>query len=582
MSVGSHIYGQYQKSLQIEFSDAKAAISAQVQAEISYTDSISFISSLNKNIINLWANGYLTSNIDNIISTDSSITANVYIGEQYLFGDIKISDYNMAIIESAGLKNVRWKGKKISPVIIGEYAELLLTYMENNGYPFAKVSIDSTEFDNGKLSGILNLDRKSYVPFDSIRIIGDVNIRRTYINKLLNITKGDPYSRQKIDAITKSINELSFIQLDSTPRIKFEDKKAQVLLYLKHKKASRFDFIIGVLPTGSGAEKKFTITGDFTAEMQNALGHGEYIYARFNRLKPKTQELSLKFNYPYIFNLPLGIDTRFELFQSTTEFTDLVSDIGIIYQFDEISTLKASWTKKSSRLVEIDTNSIIMQKKLPAKLDVSFDGGALEYVFRNVDYRFNPSKGLEVKLNGALGLRRIIKNPTIEGLHTDNLDFILAYDSLKLNSLQTELSISAFAYIPTFKIGTIKIGINGGIQYNEEQLYDNQLYRLGGNKQLRGFDEQSILTDKYLVSTFEFRLLLDRNSYLSFPFIDYGVLHSKVDDSSNWDTAIGLGIGINFSTVSGIFNVAFATGRRLDNSFDFNNTKIHFGYVNLF
>ena len=120
------------------------------------------------------------------------------------------------------------------------------------------------------------------------------------------------------------------------------------------------------------------------------------------------------------------------------------------------------------------------------------------------------------------------------------------------------------------------------MQYNAKQLFDNELHRIGGNRLLRGFDEQSILTDKYLVSTAEFRLLLDRNSYISFPFIDYGITHVKDGEEQIWDSAISFGMGINFATPAGIFNVSFAAGKRLGNPLDFGNTKLHFGYVSLF
>jgi hemolysin activation/secretion protein len=55
-----------------------------------------------------------------------------------------------------------------------------------------------------------------------------------------------------------------------------------------------------------------------------------------------------------------------------------------------------------------------------------------------------------------------------------------------------------------------------------------------------------------------------------------------VDSQPIWDTAIGLGLGLNFATKAGIFNVSFAAGSRLNNPIDFNNTKVHFGFISLF
>lgn len=543
-------------------------------------DSIAFVGLLQADIIDLWGMGHVLANVDTIFVRDSSFHAEVYIGEKFRYGDIHVSKEDIAIVSAAGLKNVRWKDKVISIDRIKEYSESLLTYLEDHGYPFASVQLDSTTITDGVIDSKLVLSKNRYVPFDSIKVIGELDLRKSYLTRYLNIKANKPYSRTRVREIEKRINDLTFVTLDSTPIIKFANTLAEVQLFLKPKKASRFDFIIGVLPNTENGERKFSIIGEFTGEMYNKLGQGEYIYANVQS-RPETRVLELRFNYPYLFDLPLGIDTKGGIFFNE-QFRETVWDAGILYQFDGGSSLKASWSNKSSRLIDIDTASILLSKRLPNQLDITYNGGGLEYTYRDLDYRFNPSKGWELTVNGTVGLKKIIRNNRIEELSRPGLDLNEAYDSLKLNTLQTEAKLSAALYIPAFRIATFKMGFEGGFQYNEEQIFENELYRIGGNSLLRGFDELSVLTSAYLVSTAEFRLLLDRNSYLSFPFVDYGLTRITLDEEEKWDTAISIGMGINFATPAGIFNVSFAAGRRLDNPIDFGNTKIHFGYVSLF
>ena len=550
-------------------------------ASLEAKDSLSFLSSVQTDISNLWTSGYLTSSLDTVVIANDTMKAFIHVGEQYVFGDIQVTNEQQGIVSAAGLKNVRWKDKLINQSRIKNYTETLLTYLENNGYPFAKVRLDSTVINDGRLDGQLLLEKKQFVPFDSINILGGVDIRRSFIDRYLNIRAKDPYSRQKLNNINRRINDLPYLELDSIPIIKFTNDYAEVQLYLKKKKASRFDFLIGVLPSTVAGETKFNITGEFTAEMHNRLGQGEYIYINFQRIAP-TQQLELRFKYPYLFNLPIGADVKGGIYFNE-EFRETVFDAGILYQFDGNSSLKASWNNKSSRLIEIDTSSILSSMKLPTKLDFTYNGGGLEFAASDLDYQFNPSKGWGVTLGGTVGIKKVIRNNTIEGLSDDVTDFNAAYDALTAtNTFQTEVKLSTALYIPAFKVATLKLGVEGGLQYNAKQLFDNELHRIGGNRLLRGFDEQSILTDKYLVSTAEFRLLLDRNSYLSFPFIDYGITHVKDGEEQIWDSAISFGMGINFATPAGIFNVSFAAGKRLGNPLDFGNTKLHFGYVSLF
>jgi outer membrane protein assembly factor BamA len=451
-------------------------------------DSLSYYSLVQQDISALWSEGYLTSSLDTIFIDEAKMIARVFIGEQYTFSDIEVTNVQQGIVSAAGLKNVRWKDKMISQSMIIDYTESLLTYLENNGYPFAKVRLDSTSIENGVLNGKLKLDRRKFVPFDSININGNVEIRQAFLDRYLNIKAKDPYSRKKINNINRRINDLTYLELDSIPIIKFANDYAQVQLFLKPKKASRFDFLIGVLPTTVAGETKFNITGEFTTEMYNRLGQGEYIYANFQRIDP-TQQLELRVKYPYLFNLPIGIDIRGGIYFNE-EFRETIFDGGILYQFDGNLTFKASWNSKSSRLIEIDTASIIASRMLPNKLDVTYNGGGIEFAASDLDYRFNPSKGWNIRLGGTVGIKKIIRNNAIEALSTETTDFGAAYDSLEtkgsLNTFQTEMNLSTALFIPAFKVATLKLGIEGGIQYNEERLYDNELHRIGGTEHSDG------------------------------------------------------------------------------------------------
>ena len=576
----SMIYGQTQK-FKIHILNNQSANLLNSYEEIeTVKDSFQFVDLLQSDIVDLWSRGYALAAIDTIYAIDSTVIADVFIGESYVFGQVKIDPNDLAIIQAAGLKSVRWKDKVLSLDLIDSYAETLLTYLENNGYPFASIRLDSTSISGSTINSKLAVDRNRYVPFDSLSIIGDVDLRQGFITQYLDISKDAPYSREKINNIQKRIGDLTFVELDSTPIIKFANNVAQVQLYVKPKKASRFDFLIGVLPSNANGERRVSVIGEFTGEMYNKLGQGEYIFANVQS-RPETRVLDVRFKYPYLLNLPLGVDMKGSIFFNEV-FRETVLDAGILYQFDGGASLKASWNNKTSRIIDVDTSAILLSKRLPNQLDIAYNAGGLEYAIQKLDYRFNPTRGWRLRLGATLGVKRIIRNSTIEELSRPELDFNLAYDTLQTNTLQTEVHLSGAYFIPAFNIATVKLGMEGGLQYNEERIFDNEFFRIGGNALLRGFDELSVLTSAYLVSTAEFRLLLDRNSYLSFPFIDYGLTRISIDDEERWDTAVSFGMGINFSTPAGIFNVSFAAGRRLDNPLDFGNTKIHFGYVSLF
>jgi hemolysin activation/secretion protein len=109
------------------------------------------------------------------------------------------------------------------------------------------------------------------------------------------------------------------------------------------------------------------------------------------------------------------------------------------------------------------------------------------------------------------------------------------------------------------------------------------LYRVGGLKTLRGFDEESILASSYYIFTLEYRYLLEENSYLYF-FGD-GAYTENLSISytgDRYDTPYGFGAGISFETKAGIFSINYALGSQYGNPIDVRAGKVHFGIVNYF
>ncbi|MBC7884182.1 MAG: BamA/TamA family outer membrane protein, partial [Saprospiraceae bacterium] len=452
-------------------------------------------------------------------------------------------------------------------------------HQTNIGYPFAKAKLDSVFFDDNKLYASLYIENGRYFTFDSISMEGKLNISRNFLYKFLDIKPNENYAHDKVIKASSRLNDLQYARQIKEPFVRFINDKATLVLNLDPKPASRFDFLIGVLPVRNvDGSRKWNITGDFTAELNNSFEQGEYIFLQFKRLKAENLELQVKSTLPYIVGLPVGSHLDFRIFKNASQNIDLYFDGGLQYLFGGFNNLKLYGSYRSSRLLEINTIQISSSGKLPAKLDVSYSGAGLGVSLRKLDYRFNPSKGYSLDINTIIGSKKILQNITITQLE----GFENSYDTLKLKTLQADIDATLAYFRPLGNWATIKVGGSMGLRYNQQQIRENELMRIGGSKLLRGFDEESILTDLYMFGTLEFRFLFDRNSYLSIPFIDYGATRVVIDGNMVMDKVIGVGMGLNFGTSAGIFNLSFAAGKNLNNPWDFGKMKIHFGYVNLF
>lgn len=547
-----------------------------------YKDTLAFANAIQDQLSKWRGDRYLLANIDSVVTTADHTTAHLYKGVPYQYGNVSISEQDQQLIGALGLSRYQWKRQDVSTAQLSSYMDKIIRYLEDRGYPFASAGLTDVEVVDGTISAALAVDRGPYVEFDSLIIRGDLNVKRSYLRQYLVVQRGQPYSRTKYENISKRLRELPFLKLNAEPKLRFYDGKAELYLDADNARSSRFDFLIGVLPSTSAGQRQLTITGEFTAELYNRLGQGEYLYASFERVRPEVQELELKVRYPYIAGLPVGAAGGLSIYRRSSDFLEVESLLGADFQLSGNTRLFAGWNLKSSRLIDIDTAAILSAGTLPANLDVVYQGGNIGLQISDLDYRWNPTKGYQLTIDSKIGQKRILKNNVITSLQEGTTDFASSYDSLALQTLQLSGGVDLAYYIPLHKIITVQTRLRGKFIYNSDQVFANEYYRIGGNRLLRGFDEQSVLSESYALLTAEMRLLLDRNSYLTLPFIDFGYTRVQSQDQLIWDQVLGIGLGINFATPAGIFNVSFASGSRLDNQLNFNDTKVHFGYVSLF
>jgi hemolysin activation/secretion protein len=114
-----------------------------------------------------------------------------------------------------------------------------------------------------------------------------------------------------------------------------------------------------------------------------------------------------------------------------------------------------------------------------------------------------------------------------------------------------------------------------------KNIFDNEAFRIGGFKTLRGFDEQSIITNAFSVQTIEFRYLIEQNSFINL-FVDQAYISQTFVNLSENDFPLGIGAGITFQTKVGIASLNYALGKARNNPLNLQNGKIHFGIISYF
>lgn len=533
--------------------------------------------------------GYISASVDSVHYDSLSANVWLYVGQLYQWGGFNTDSADKKMLSAIGWNDRTMKKGEVDFSKLQYWQNRMLNYYENNGYPFAKVSLDSLAINDGRVYTRLITDKGPAYKIDSIRVYGKAKISNYFLQKYLGIENGSTYKKEKLGMVSQRLLELPYLRETKAWDITMAGTGSVLNLYIDPKKSSQADVLVGFLPaTNQPGRSKLQITGEANINLKNALGGGETIGVNWQQIQVKSPRLHLLFEQPYIFSTPFGIDFNFDLLKKDTSFLNLNAQFGVQYLSSGKQNGKVFIQTLFTNVLPggIDTALIKASKRLPSYIDVSTTNLGLNYRFNNTDYRFNPRRGNEFSITTTAGVRKIKPNTAITKLKKDaagnDFDYASLYDTLDLRTYVLRLNFSGAHYFRTGKQSVIKAALNSGWLVTPN-VFRNEMFQIGGYKLLRGFDEESIYTDRYGVLTAEYRFFIGLNSYF-FGFADAGLAGNKSYGELNRKTHnyIGMGLGMAFETRAGIFNLSYAVGKREDTPLNFRQAKIHFGLVSLF
>ncbi|GAO45130.1 hypothetical protein FPE01S_04_03730 [Flavihumibacter petaseus NBRC 106054] len=574
------VFAQY--PLQVKLVDGDSTSLASLQLKTAFPNRQACAQYVNDLPGYLSQKGLVNASVDSVQLDSASGSILLYLGTSLYWGDFKLEGMTRQEWLQTGLSLPRPGKDPFHARQLQQIQNQLLTWLSDNGYPFAQVQFDSVEWKDGKLGGQLVVDRGMYYTVDSIRVEGTARISDRFLHRYLDIPQGSKYSFKAFQNISPRLRELTFLREVKPWDIRFGGNGAIVDLYLEPQKSSQINVLVGLLPgtdplTG---KSKFQLTGEAVLNLKNALGAGETIGVNWQQLQPKSPRLNLLYQQPYLFGSAFGISTQFDLFKKDSSFLNLNGIIGLQYAVSARQTGKVFLQLFRTNLLTVDTSEIKITHQLPADMDMSIFNLGVDYELITTNYRRNPRKGWEFYGFVTAGTRTIRRNNLIVDIKDPAFDYASLYDTVKLNGYQFRLRGNVSRFFPFGRQSTALVKLAGG-WVQSPSLYRNELFQIGGYKLLRGFNEESIYASGYVVNTLEYRYLVNMNSYF-FVFSDLGFIANKSSMGDIKSRYWGLGVGMAFETTAGFFNLSLAAGKTDSNSFDLKQTKIHLGYVNYF
>ena len=564
-----------------------ATIVAKTGLQTSFVSRIACEEYINRLPGYLQSKGYVTASIDSLNYDSGFARMLLFTGELYLWAQLDAKNVEPSILDAIGWREKMFINKPMDFSQVQLLEEKMLNHLENTGYPFARVYLDSLQLEGEKVSALLSVNKGPLYKIDSIRIYGNAKISNKFLQRYLDISNGSIYNKEKLLRINKKLKELTYIEEERPSNLTMLGTGSVLNVYLKQKKSSQVNILVGFLPNNDQlSTKKLLLTGEANILLKNALGSGETIGLNWQQLQVKSPRLNLLYQHPYLFNLPVGLDFSFDMFRKDSTFLNVNFQLGAQYMLNNNQSGKL-FIQRIQTIVNqggINEQMVISTRMLPDVADVSSINFGIDYDFNKTDYRLNPRKGNEYRITTSVGTKKLEKNNEILELKDPNdptFNFDKLYDSVKLNTYQFRVKAYAAKYFPLGgQRNTIKTAINAGI-FQSGNIFTNELFQLGGYKLLRGFDEESQYLSQFAIATVEYHYLVGPNSFF-YVLADGGWGRNTSQNSKLSYTYFGTGLGLAFETKAGIFNLAWAIGKRNDTQFNLRQSKIHIGFVNYF
>ena len=484
--------------------------------------------------------GYFTNTIDSVKNTKQQYIA-------YFNLNSKIDSAIITTNKGSEIYLEKFKIKENTFSIPIEKLQATLseisTNLELEGKSFSKVKLKNITIKSKTLFAHLIINPSKKRTLNKVIIKGYENFPKSYLKNYFNIKSSDIFNQQKISEISEASNNLDFIKEIKSPEILFTKDSTLLYMYLKKHQNNSFDGIIGFASKENG---DLLFNGNLEIQLNNILNTGEKFGLFWNSIGEEKQELKLNTETPYIFNSRFSPELTFSIYKQDSTFINSKFDSKIGYHIN--SKIKLSLTynaEKSENLKEKLSNNIETYSNY-------FLGLQLKYSIPKNDYFLNNKFQLDI--NPSFGSRETTNKTTNQFKLEGSTSYLW-----ELNSRNSIFIKNKTGYL------------------NSDSYINNELFRIGGASSIRGFNEQSLFTNKYTFVNLEYRYLTSEKSYL-YTITDL----AKVNLNSKNQNLIGLGLGYLFNTSNSQINMSLSLGKVKQQETDLKSIKLTINWKNYF
>lgn len=451
-----------------------------------------------------------------------------------------------------------------NPDEINQVIKSWMTSMEEDGKPLASIEIEnivvkSINPDSAAIILNLKFSNLETIIVDNIIISGLQYTDSNVVMRELAWTRGLIFTPELQKEMVESLNKLRIFKYVKNPEIVEFNGQKNILIEITEGQTIAFDGIVGYIPEKEIAGKKENgyFTGLLDMNFGNLSGTARKLSIHWKKPDALSDEFNIRFKEPWILGFPLNGIAGFHRRVQDTLFLKQGYDFTLEYPMSYRWRLYARFDQNRTQPDSIAAISLGITRNTHTQYITGI-------TYDNRDFPVNPKRGVYCDANFSYGNKKIY-----------GPKYLLEKDSTIEKKQDTQvLRLRAEGYVELFKNNVIALKLNSALlQVTPGNPDDADLFWFGGAGSFRGYRENQFRSDRFIISSIEYRLLTGQRSRI-FTFID----HAFFDNSGENLNRIGYGVGVRMETGLGILAIDYG----LASGDPFSQGKIHMGIVNEF
>lgn len=486
--------------------------------------------------------GYIDVTVDSITKqNDTLFKAQLFLGDKIKKIRIKYdSNFDIELLKFIDHS----KGDnffELEITVLEESLNQLNSKIAELGDPFSTLQLTelskyNSSYTNANLKIVTNQKRQ----IDKIVVKGYEKFPKSYIKRFMKLRVGKSFNLNAIKDKVELLENVRFANKVRDPEVLFTKDSTTLYLYLEKTKTNNFD---GFLGFGTNENtNKIEFDGYLDLRLINNLNFGETLNLFYKSDEIDQQTFRIDADLPYLFKSPIGLQVGLNIFRKDSTFLNATQYAKLNYQINAKHRLGIGINSTNSiNLLENDTSILN---------DYSSNYYTLNYNFTNPQF-YDPLFPINFWFDLSSGFGSRDNN-----FGTQNQS-VFKLDSYKIFNLNDKNSVFA--------------RINGAFLISEDYL-DNELFRFGGINSIRGFEENSLVSNLYGVINTEYRYRLSRSIYVH-SVLDAAYFENQLTD--NKEKLFGFGFGLGLLTNAGLFRLNYSSGKTENRQFKLSDSKVH-------